>query len=158
MDDIDYIDWQILNALQEDAKVNIKELAEKLNMTKTPIYERIRRMEKEGIIDRYVAIVNSRKISPYIIVYCSVSLDVQKADYLKKFRNAINKIPEVVECYLTGGAADFLLKVIVNDLQAYHEFASHKLAILSNVNQIKSSFVLTEVKHSTVFPVIPEWT
>lgn len=151
---MDQIDKVILRAVQEDAKINVKEIASELGMTKTPVYERLKKLEKEGIISKYVAIVDSKKITPSIMVFCSVSLDVQKLDRIKLFGKAVNDLPEVVECYLTGGAFDFLLKVVVRDLDAYHEFSSGKLAALPNVSQIKSSFVLNELKHSTVFPMI----
>jgi DNA-binding Lrp family transcriptional regulator len=150
---LDAIDRHILKALQRDAKLNIKELAAELNMTKTPIYERIRWLEQEGVIAGYVAVVDRKKLAPSMMVFCSVSLDVQQLDKIQEFREAISEIPEVVECYLTGGVFDFLLKVVVRDLEAYHAFSSGKLATLPHVSQIKSSFVLDEIKHSTVMPV-----
>ncbi len=153
MSQLDSTDRAILRFLQQNGKMNVKEIAGNLNITKTPIYERINRLENEGIIDRYVAIVDKKKVGSPIIVFCSVSLDVQKVEHIENFNNAISNIPEVVECYLTGGVFDFLLKVIVKDLDAYHEFSSGKLAALSNVGQIKSSFVLNEVKYSTAFPI-----
>ena len=150
---IDETDRKIIELLQHDAKQNVKELAEQLHITKTPIYERIKRLEREGIISNYVALVDKEKISPYIIVFCAVSLDVQKADFIAEFNRQVLEIPQVVECYLTGGVFDFILKVIVKDLNAYNEFATGKLATLPNVSQIQSSFVLTEVKHTTAFPL-----
>ena len=88
-----------------------------------------------------------------MVVFCSVSLESQKLDELETFNRAIENIPEVIECYLMGGANDFLLKVVVKDLQAYHQFSSGKLASIPNASQIKSTFVLNEVKHSTVIPL-----
>lgn len=149
---IDYIDIRILEVLQRDAKINIKDLADQLNMTKTPIYERIKKMEKEGIIASYVALLNKKNIGSYITVFCSVSLDMQKAENLEQFDEAIKNLPEVVECYLTGGIADYLMKVVVKDLQGYHEFASGKLAKIAHVVQIKSTFVLSEIKYQTALP------
>ena len=151
---LDTIDRQILRLLQSDAKMNIKELSAAIGITKTPIYERIKRLEREGVISGYVALIDSRKVTSSLIVFCAVTLGVQKADYIEGFAAAINDMPEVVECYLAGGGFDFLLKVIVSDLDAYHEFASHRLAALPNISTIKSSFVLSEYKHSTVFPLI----
>jgi Lrp/AsnC family transcriptional regulator len=89
-----------------------------------------------------------------MIVFCSVSLENQKLVQINAFKEAIQNIPEVLECYLMGGANDFLLKVAVKDLQSYHQFSSGKLAALPNVSQIKSTFVLNEVKRSTVFPIL----
>ena len=151
---MDATDKRILEVLQDDAKVNIKELADQLNMTKTPVYERIKRFEKDGIIEKYVAILDRKKINPSIVVFCSVSLETQKLEEIKLFSEAIADIPEVMQCYLMGGANDFLLKVVVKDLDAYHQFSSGKLAALPNVGQIKSTFVLDEVKRSTVYPIL----
>ena len=150
---LDAIDKRILEMLQEDAKVNIKEMAEQLNMTKTPIYERIKRYEREGIIKKYVAILDQEKIGMSMVIFCSVSLETQKLEQIHAFSKAIADIPEVMECYLMGGANDFLLKVAVKDLAAYHQFSSGKLAALPNVSQIKSTFVLNDIKQSTVFPL-----
>lgn len=151
---LDEIDRRILALLQGNAKMNIKEMAATLNMTKTPVYERIKRLENEGAIKQYVALVNPKNISPSITVFCSVSLDVQKIEELHQFNDAISNVKEVVECYLMGGAFDYQLKIIVKDLEAYHHFSSAILASLPNVSQIKSAFVLHEVKHSTAFPEI----
>ncbi len=153
MKELDQIDGALLRMLQTDAKMDVKEMAEKVNMTKTPVYERIKKMEKSGVIEKYVAVVNRKKIMSSMVVFCSVSLEDQKIEKIDLFRQAISKMPEVMECYLMGGANDFLLKVVVADLDAYHHFSSGKLAGLANVSQIQSSFVLDEVKYSTVLPL-----
>ncbi|MFC3810979.1 Lrp/AsnC family transcriptional regulator [Lacihabitans lacunae] len=151
---LDSIDKQLLEILQADSKLNVKEISAKLKLTKTPIYERIKRFEKEGVIEKYVAVLNKESIKTPMVVFCSVSLDSQKLEEIEKFSAAVENIPEVMECYLMGGANDFLLKVAVEDLNAYHQFSSGKLAALPNVAQIKSTFVLNEVKRSTVFPLL----
>lgn len=153
MTKLDAIDHRLLKLLQENAKLNIKAIAEKIGITKTPIYERIKRFEKEGIIERYVAIINRKMLRSSIVVFCSVSLESQKLEAIKMFGEAVHQIPEVLECYLMGGSNDFLLKVVVKDLDEYHQFSSGKLAALPNVAQIKSTFVLDEVKRGTVYPV-----
>ena len=150
---LDAIDYRILELLQNDSKISIKEIAAELNMTKTPIYERIRRYEREGVIHKYVAVINSELVRKSMVVFCSVSLESQKLEEIQKFSNEIVKIPEVMECYLMGGANDFLLKIVVSDLNAYHQFSSGKLAALPNVGQIKSTFVLNDIKRSTVYPL-----
>ena len=122
-------------------------------LTKTPIYERIRRYEKVGLVKKYVAVLDVNKIEILMVVFCSVSLESQKIERIEEFNQAVEEIPEVIECYLMGGANDFLLKVVVKDLPAYHKFSSGKLAALPNVAQIKSTFVLNEVKRSTVVPL-----
>ena len=153
MMNLDAIDKQLLEMLQEDSKMNIKELSARLHLTKTPIYQRIKRYEKEGIIEKYVAVLDREKVASSMVVFCSVSLESQKLEEIQAFNEAIANIPEVTECYLMGGANDFLLKVVLKDLKNYHLFSSGKLAALSNVGQIKSTFVLNEVKRSTVFPM-----
>lgn len=149
---LDKIDKNILRILQDDAKVNVKGMASTLGISKTPIYERIKRLEKEGVIKKYVAILDPKLIVTSITVFCSVSLDVQKIEQLHQFNEAISNVPQVVECYLMGGAFDYQLKVIVKDLEEYHLFSSGILASIPNVSQIKSAFVLNEVKHTTSYP------
>lgn len=151
---LDKTDREILLALQEDGKLNVKTLADSLGMTKTPVYERIRSLERAGVIQKYVALVDGSRLAATMVVYCSVSLDVQKLEHIERFNEAIREIPEVVECYLLGGIFDYLLKVVVSDLEAYHQFSSGILATLPHVSQIKSSFVLNAVKHSTEWPLL----
>ena len=151
---LDSIDFSILQMLQNDAKTGVKEISSALNMSKTPVYERIKRLEKSGIIRKYVALIDKSKIGNSMVVFCTVSLDVQKLEQINQFNASIKDMPEVVECYLMGGVFDYMLKVIVRDLEAYHKFSSEKLAALPNINQIKSLFVLNEVKYSTAIPEV----
>ncbi|MFT7421674.1 MAG: DNA-binding Lrp family transcriptional regulator [Algoriphagus sp.] len=150
---LDAIDKQLLEILQKDSNTNVKEISVQLNLTKTPIYERIKRYDREGIIKKYVAVLDTNKIHTSMVVFCSVSLESQKLAAIKIFNKSVEKIPEVIDCYLMGGSNDFLLKVVVKDLHAYHQFSTGKLAALPNVAQIKSTFVLNEVKRSTVIPL-----
>ncbi|MFA5573512.1 MAG: Lrp/AsnC family transcriptional regulator [Brumimicrobium sp.] len=145
---IDKVDEKILNVLKNNAKLSLKEISEKVELSKTPVYERIKKLENSGIIEKYVAIIDNRKLNDGMFVFCSVSLDVQKLKEINHFKEEIRKLPEVQECYLMGGANDFLLKVLVKNLEHYHQFSSGKLAALENVNQIKSTFVLDVVKKS----------
>ncbi|MGD1848620.1 MAG: Lrp/AsnC family transcriptional regulator [Salibacteraceae bacterium] len=156
MPKLDATDRLLLNRLQANSKLNIKALANELNLTKTPVYERIKRYEKEGIIEKYVAVIDRDKIMPAMVVFCSVSLESQKIEAIHQFGDAVNQLPEVMESYLMGGTNDFLLKVVVQDLNAYHHFSSGKLAALPHVRTIKSSFVLNEMKRSTVYPLLEE--
>jgi len=152
MKKIDDIDKKILKILQEDASRNVKQIAADLNMTKTPIYERIKRMQDDGIIEKYVVMVDRTKVSSSIIVFLSGSLDVKKFDEINDFYEAIDKIPEIMECYLMGGDTDFMMKVICPGLDMYHDFFAKTIATLPRIGQIKSSFVINEVKKSTVLP------
>ncbi|MDG0972798.1 MAG: Lrp/AsnC family transcriptional regulator [Crocinitomicaceae bacterium] len=145
---LDTTDQKIIELLQTDAKMSIQSMAEELNITKTPIYERIKRLEKGKVIQKYIAVIDELKLKGGMYVFCSVSLESQQLEHIEKFKQEIEKIPEVMECYLMGGANDFFMKVHVQDLNAYHQFSSGKLASLPNVSQIKSSFVLDTVKKS----------
>lgn len=149
---LDAIDRQILEMLQEDAKINIKEIAAKLNITKTPIYERIKRLEKEGVIEKYVTVLNRKKLGSSIIVFLEGSLKVEKFEQADEFFEAVAATPEIIECYLLGGENDFMLKVIAPELDKYHDFYATKIASLPRVGQIKSSFVIKEIKHSMKLP------
>ena len=149
---LDEIDIRLLGYLQEDSRANINDLSKALNLTKTPIYERIKRYEKEGLIEKFVAVLNKDLIQG-MVVFCSVSLDSQKLSLIESFREDVRELEEVIECYLMGGANDFLLKVMVRDLNHYHEFSSGKLAAIPNVREIKSMFVLNTVKHTTKLPI-----
>ena len=149
---LDAIDRQILEMLQEDAKINIKEIAAKLNMTKTPIYERIKRLEKEEVISKYVTLLDRKKLTSSIIVFLEGSLKVDKFEQANEFFEAVEATPEIIECYLLGGENDFMLKVIAPELDRYHDFYATKIASLPRVGQIKSSFVIKEIKHTTRLP------
>lgn len=146
MKGIDKIDLKIIQLLKENAKLSIKELASKVGISKTPVHQRIKKLERSGVIERYAAVIDNKKLINGMYVFCSVSLDVQKLKEIEIFKDEIRKLPEVLECYLMGGANDFLLKVMVKNLDDYHQFSSGKLAALDNVNQIKSTFVLDVVK------------
>lgn len=150
---LDHTDLLILKHLQANARFNMKELSDELHMTKTPIYERIKRLEQDGFINRYVAILDRKKVGIPLMVFCAVSLTVQNADYIEQFNAQIAGMEEIVECHLTGGVFDFILKVVVRDLEAYNNFASGKLATIPNVGKIQSSFVLNEIKNSTALPL-----
>ncbi|MEM7106232.1 MAG: Lrp/AsnC family transcriptional regulator [Bacteroidota bacterium] len=110
-------------------------------------------MESRGIISKYVALVDRHKLDPTIMVFCSVSIEQQGREAIKNFNKAVTEIPEVVECYVMGGNVDFLIKVIVKDLDSYYHLVTSKLLALDNVKEVKSSFVLEEAKYSTAIPV-----
>ncbi|HNP19442.1 MAG TPA: Lrp/AsnC family transcriptional regulator [Fulvivirga sp.] len=152
MPDLDQVDHQILKLLQQDAKLNVNDIAQQLHLTKTPIYERIKRLERSGVIAKYVALVDRKKFTPSIIVFLTGSLNVSKFEQTQEFYEAVMDIDEVLECYLLGGDKDFFLKVIAKDLDSYHDFYSDKIASIPFVGEIRSSFVLKEIKHTTTIP------
>lgn len=151
---LDKLDREILNILETDAKIGTKTIAEQLGLTKTPVYERIKRLEKEGFIKNYVAILDTDKIEQSITVFSFVSLEVQKGSFMDDFLLQVEKFKEVTECYVVGGEFDFLLKVTVKSLDAYYDFAKTKIASLPNIGAVKSAFVLNEAKNSQHFPLL----
>lgn len=151
---LDYIDREILKILEEDAKTGAKNIAERLGMTKTPVYERIRKLEQDGYIKRYAAVIHKEKVESSITVFSFVSLEAQKGHLMDDFLARIREFPEIVECFVVGGEFDFLLKVIVKNLDAYYDFAKQKIAILPNIGAVKSAFVLKEVKNEIRFPLL----
>ena len=153
MEKLDKLDKRILHLLQSDSSLNTKQIADEIGLSATPTYERIKRMEKSGLIQKYVALLNKEKVGKNLVVYCSVSLQVHSKPLLKKFEQAIAKLDEVMECYHTAGTFDYLLKVVSNDMNHYQDFITNKLAAAENIAHVQSSFVMTEVKHKTGYKI-----
>ncbi|TPN82417.1 Lrp/AsnC family transcriptional regulator [Aquimarina algicola] len=151
---MDKIDQSILLLLQKDSKITIKEIAVRLNLTTTPIFERVKRLEKEGYIRSYKAILDRKKVGLQLMVFCNITLNLHQTDYLKKFEKDIQQFPEVAECYHIAGMFDYLIKIYAKDMESYQEFLSNKLASLENISKVQSSFVMTEVKDFSFLPVI----
>ena len=151
---LDSIDRRILKILETDAKTGAKIIAEKLGLTKTPVYERIKRLENEGYIKGYVALLDTDKIEHSITVFSFVSLEVQKGSLMDDFLIRIQELKEITACYVVGGEFDFLLKVTVKNLDAYYDFAKSRIASLPNIGAVKSAFVLNEAKNSQHFPLL----
>jgi Lrp/AsnC family transcriptional regulator, leucine-responsive regulatory protein len=146
---LDNTDLTILNLLQGNAHLTIKEIAAAVNMSLTPVHERIKKMQHEGIIDKYVTLLDKKKLGKSLIVYCNITLNKQSADDFKVFNKAIGKLPEVVECSVVSGAFDYILKIIAKDMDDYYAFHQNKLATINCVSQINSFFVMNEVKYTT---------
>jgi Lrp/AsnC family transcriptional regulator, leucine-responsive regulatory protein len=150
---LDKTDITILTLLQENAHLTIKEISAAVNISLTPVHERIKKMQNEGIIDKYVTLINKKKLDKSLIVYCNITLNKQAADDFKVFNEAIQLLPEVVECSVVSGAFDYILKVILADMDAYYAFHQSKLATINCVAQINSFFVMNEVKYTTAIPL-----
>ena len=153
-DQLDKVDREILKILEKDAKTGAKTIAERLGLTKTPVYERIKRLEKDGYIKGYVAILDTDKIDRSITVFSFVSLEAQKGSFMDDFLLRIQELDEITACYVVGGEFDFLLKVTVKNLDAYYDFAKSKIASRPNIGAVKSAFVLNEAKSSQHFPLL----
>lgn len=153
MEKLDKLDKHILRLLQQDGTLNTKEIADEIGLTVTPTFERIKRMEKRGIIKAYVAMLDKEKLGKTIVVLCTVTLQVHSKSLLKKFEQAMQKLDEVMECYHTAGTFDYLLKVVSDNMSSYQDFLTNKLAATENIAHVHSSFVMTEVKHKTAYTV-----
>lgn len=146
-------DIRILHLLQHDAKLTNKEIADKLGKSVTPVYERIKKLEEEGFIRRYVAILDKRMIKMSLIAYAHVQLKEHSQAMLRSFEKEAIKFYEVMECYHMTGQFDYLLKVVIRDMDAYHDFMMHKLATLPNIGVVQTFFVMSEAKQETAYPL-----
>ena len=148
---LDSIDIRILQLLQHDARLTNKEIADKLGKTLTPVYERIRRLEEEGFIARYVALLNKDLIGKHLVAFTTVQLKEHSLTALKGFEKEVIKFPEVMECYQLTGQFDFLLKTAIKDMVEYNDFLMHRLATLANIGGVQTFFVLNEGKVETAY-------
>ena len=143
---LDSIDLSILRTMQKDAKLTTKELAEAVHLTVTPVFERLKRLERQGFIKKYVAILDAEKLGKALIVFCNVKLRHMNHDIASDFIARIKELPEVTECYNTSGTYDYLLKVHARDMKEYQEFLLNKLGAIESLGSVESSFVMSEVK------------
>ncbi len=150
---MDEIDKKILQLLQENAKLTNKEIADKLGLSVTPVYERIKRLEKRQFIKAYVAIVDRKKVEKGLMAFLSVSLKEHSQKALINFQQEIMLFPKVTECYHIAGQYDFLLKILVKDMQDYHDFTFNRLASLDNIAHVQTDFVMNDLKYSTAIPI-----
>lgn len=148
MEQIDHTDLQILRTLQNDAKLTTKELAEAVHLTPTPVFERLKRLERQGFIRKYVAVLDAEKLGMSMVIFCKVKLRHMNRDIAADFVTRIREIPEVTECYNTSGDYDYLLKVRARDMRQYQEFVLNKLGTIDSLGSLESTFVMDEVKHS----------
>ena len=151
--ELDAIDRKILHHLQQDGRMSLADLADKVGLSPSPCLRRIRILEKAGVIARYAAVLNQQAVGLPVSVFISVKLEKQKQDALDRFAKTIARWPEVMECYLMTGQFDFLLRVVCADLSAYEAFLREKLTQLDGVGSIESSFALGQVKYSRVLPI-----
>lgn len=145
---LDQIDFKILKLLQENSNRTTKSLAEELQMSTTPVFERIKKLEKEGYIDQYVAILNAKKLGLKQTVFIGITLQGHTRSYLEKFVKQINDFPEVIECHRVTGNFDYLLKLVVEDVEAYEKFIITKLTLLPYLGSVQSYIALSKGKQT----------
>lgn len=148
MKNLDEIDRKLLNIIQDNSRVTIRELSERLNLSTTPIHERIKKLEKNGIIKSYITLLDPKVLGKKLTVFISVSLSSHTKEDIDRFEREVNKMPEVMECYYVSGSWDFLLKIQCDDMDGYHDFVIHRFSVIRNITQFYSSFVMSEAKIS----------
>jgi Lrp/AsnC family transcriptional regulator, leucine-responsive regulatory protein len=145
---LDAKDLSILALLQQNARITVKEIAEKIHLSTTPVHERIRRMETNGVIKQYATLLDHTKVNKNLMVICYVSLKEHNKNAGTKFIKAIQLLNEVIECYSISGEFDFLLKVLCADMNTYYDFHVNKLSQLENVGHVQSTFVMGIIKQT----------
>lgn len=148
---MDTIDKKLLGLLQEDTKKTTKELSMVLNLSVTAVYERIKKLEREGVISKYVAILDRNKVEKAFVVFCHIKLIQHTKDFVTTFESEVLKLDEVLECFHVSGDYDYILKVHVKDMDEYREFMVTKLTGLNHIGSTHSSFMIGEVKNTTAF-------
>lgn len=146
---MDSLDLKILKHLQQDSKMTNKEISNRLDLSVTAVYERIKRLEREGVISKYVALVNPEKVEKGFMVFCQIKLVQHAKAYLTKFEAEVTQLSEVLECYHVSGEYDYVLKVLVKDMEAYREFMVTKLTNLDHIGSTLSTFIISKVKYTT---------
>lgn len=153
METLDRTDILILRELQKDAKLTTKELAERVNLSPSPVFERQKRLEREGYIKKYVAVVDPIRTGNGIMVLCNVSLKHHSKEYSRQFTSVIAGIDQVVECFNTSGDYDYQLKIYARNMQDYQQFVLDTLGDLDCIGSLHSIFVIGEVKNTQCVPV-----
>ncbi len=146
---LDEIDKKILQKLQSDSKITNKKLSSELNLSVTAIFERIKRLERNQVISRYVALVKPSEVDKSFMVFCQIKLVQHSKTYVEKFEKEAAKLQEVLECYHVSGEYDYILKVLVKDMEAYREFLLNKLTSLEHIGSTQSTFIISPVKSTT---------
>ncbi len=146
---LDAIDHQLLNLLQEDCKRTTKAYALELGLSTTAVFERIRKLEREGYIKQYVALVNNKLVNRSFTVFCHIRLIQHTKENVLRFERQVQKLPEVQECHHVSGDYDYILRVNVADMGAYREFMVNKLTAIDQIGSTQSSFGINEVKQTT---------
>lgn len=150
---LDRVDSEILGALQEDGRLSNRDLAEKVSLSNAPCWRRVKRLEEEGYIKRYAAIINSDKIGLKICAFAEVTLDNHHPDTVADFLAMINRCPEILECHAVSGGCDYLLKMLAKDMEAYQEFLTQNILNHKGVHNANTLFSMKQQKVSVEIPL-----
>ena len=147
---LDLKDVAILRLLQQNARMSVKEISESVQLSTTPVHERIKRLEASGVIQQYATLIDGAKIRKGLMVICYVSLNQHSKKSGTQFIKLVNELPEVVECYSISGEFDFMLKIVTEDMNSYYNFHVNKLSQADNIGQVQSVFIMGVVKQTHV--------
>lgn len=153
MADLDATDMKILQILQQNSQKTTKEIAAEVNLSTTPVYERIKKMERDGVISGYVAVLNPDMLNLGFTVFCNIKLVSHSNEAAHDFMNIVRDIPEVLECYNMAGAFDYLLKIHAPNMNYYREFVMEVLGRIDSIGSVTSTFVMSEVKRTSMLPL-----
>jgi len=153
MKELQRVDRRILDVLQEEARITNAELADRVGLSPSPCLRRVRALEEEGIVGRYVTLLPAEKLGLPVNVFATVTLDRQVQENLDRFERELSDRPEIMECYLMTGEFDYLLRIVVPDLAAYERFLMDHLTRIEGVASIKSSFAIRQVRYKTALPL-----
>lgn len=153
MIDLAATDLKILDALQQDASLTTNEIAQRVNISQSPCWRRISRLEESGVILRKVSLLDREKLGMDVVVFATINLTTQGWDNLEEFEQEVKILPEVMECYTMAGTWDYMLKIVVKDIRQYELFVREKLTKLAHVGEVHSHIAVTEIKNSTVLPI-----
>jgi Lrp/AsnC family transcriptional regulator, leucine-responsive regulatory protein len=150
---LDPTDKKLLTLLQTDCKKTTKELSLKLNLSVTAVYERIKKLEREGVIEKYVVLLNHDKVEKGFVVFCHLKLIQHTKEFIDKFENQVIQLNEVLECHHVSGDYDYILKIVVKNMEAYRAFLVTKLTTLEHIGSTHSTFMISEVKNTTILSI-----
>ncbi len=150
---LDEVDVQLLSLLQQDGRITNADLAKRVGLSPPSVLQRVRVLEKAGLIKGYFGLLDPDKLGLRITALAMISLSLHQEQPIERFRRSINEIPEVLECYHVSGEFDFLLKIVVKDIRSYEQLIRERLSKIKGIQQIKTSFVLATTKHTTQIPL-----
>lgn len=153
MTELSKTDLQILDAMQHNGGLTTQEIADRINISQSPCWRRIHRLEEQGLIVRKVAILDREKLGMEVVVFTTINLSTQGRDNLEEFEREVEILPEVLECYTMAGIWDYMLKIVVKDIRHYEIFVREKLTKLVHVGEVHSHIAVTEIKNTTVLPL-----
>jgi len=150
---LDETDRKILRILQHNSDLTVKELAAKLHLSTSPTFERQKRLERDGYIERYMAVVNPHKVGNGIMVLCNIRLKQHSQELIQEFMNVVQNLEEITECYNTSGDYDFLIKVYTRDMKSYQQFMLNTLGTINCIGSLHSIFIIDETKNTHGVPI-----